>query len=289
MIRVQKEGKMPFVEPLEQRRLFSAAPFASADPAPADPPPPAAGTGDVPGPRLTGFRVLGSPLGVTGIRVTFDAPLDPARARREDNYVLRGAFTSRDLGEERVPDADGDFSESAGYGRRTDEIGLAGVSYDDATRTVTLLRNHGFLLSHLHTLHVRSGPDGLRDPAGNFLDGDYDGLAGGIAVLRMRTTWGKRVNYFDADGDRVRLRLRGPGRLFVFRQIARGGEGRRAGNAVQVWLAERSTPQTVLSGTVTPSQRGGDGRTTIGEILSAEEARIDLLGDPGFQVGTVVP
>ena len=163
------------------------------------------------------------------------------------------------------------------------------MSYDDAARTVTLMRNHGFLLSHLHTLHVRSGPDGLRDPAGNFLDGDNDGLAGGIAVLRMRTTWGKRVNYFDADGDRVRLRLRGPGRLFVFRQIAHGGEGRREGDAVQVWLTETTTPQTVLSGTVTPSGRGGDGRTPIGEILSADAAQIDVLGDPAFQVGAVIP
>jgi hypothetical protein len=281
---------MPAAESLEQRRMFSAMAPVSGDGESAGPPPALnAGTGDVTGPRLIGFRILGSPFGVTGIRLTFDEPLDPGRARREDNYVLRGDFTARDMGRERSADSDGDFSDSAGYGRHFDEIGLSGVTYDDTARAVTLWRDHGFLLSHLHTLHVRSGPGGLRDPAGNFFDGDNDGQAGGTGVLRLRTTWGKRVNYFDADGDRVRLRLSGPGRLFVFRQISKGGEGRRKGDAVQVWISESTTPQTTLSGSVTPSPKGGDGRTNIGEIVSADEARIDLLGDPSFQVGTVIP
>ena len=278
---------MPLAESLEQRRMFSAvrrrrATWSLRAPAPL------AAAADVTGPRLIGFRMIGSPYGITGIRLMFDEPLDPARVPPCQLRPPRRVHQPRP-GSERTVDDDGDFSTDIGDDRHVDEIGLAGVNYDDAGRTVTLSRGRGFLLSHLRTLHIRSGPDGLRDAAGNFLDGDGDGQAGGVGVLRVRTKWGRKVNYFDADGDRVKLRLRGPGRPFVFRHTPSGGEGRRSGDAVQVWLAEPSTPQTVLSGTVTPSQRGGNGSTAIGEILSVEEARIDLLGNPSFQVGTVIP
>jgi hypothetical protein len=266
--------------------MFSPAAVAPAGATPLLAAAPAADAGDVAGPRLLRFRVLGSPYGVTGIRLEFDEPLASGPAQRQENYVLRGDFTSRDTGSERSVDSEGNLS----VGDRTvDEIGIAGATYDDAARLVTLRRERGFLLSHLRTLHVRSGPDGLRDPAGNFFDGDDDGQAGGVGVLRFRTTWGRRVTFFDADGDRVRLQLSGPGRLFVFRQISKGGEGRRKGNAVQVWIADSTSMETSLSGTVNPSARGGDGQTSIGEILSVDEAQVKLLSDPRFQVGAVIP
>src|SRR5688500_11379567 len=168
--------------------MFSAgAPGAAGAEPTESAPPPAVGAADVTGPRLTSFRILGGPLGVDGVRLTFDEPIDAERARREGNYILRGEFTARDSPD---PQFDDDFFEeiqdddgSGGF----NEVAVDQANYDDAAREVTLHVDHPFLLSHLRTIYVRSGPDGLRDAAGNVLDGDGDGQAGGIGILRLRT------------------------------------------------------------------------------------------------------
>ena len=284
---------MAFAESLERRQMFSAAAPAAAGAEPSEAPPVlAVDAADVTGPRLTSFRILGGPLGVDGVRLSFDEPIDAERARREGNYILRGEFTARDSPD---PQFDEDFFEevddddddgSGGF----NEVAVDQANYDDAAREVTLRVDHPFLLSHLRTIYIRSGPDGLRDEAGNFLDGDGDGQPGGIGIVRLRTTWGRKVRYFDSDGDSVRLRLRGgPGRLFVFRHLTARGEGRRPGDAVQVWVSGKPTSKTTLSGDVAPSARGGNGSTPIAEILKVAEAQVELLSDPRFQVGTVIP
>ena len=280
---------MSMVESLEQRRMLDAAPAAVE--APPDPLAGGAPGADVTGPRLLGFRILGSPFGVTGVRLEFDEPLAPGRARGPDNYAFRGEFNRRDVGEEPLSEIIDPFDpEPAIVPTRFDETPVYSAEYEADSRFVTVRPRHRFILAHLRTLHIRSGPGGLSDLSGNFFDGDDDGQAGGTGVVRVRINLGRTVTYFDADRDRVRLRVRrGPGTLYVLRRITFGGEGRRAGDAVQVWLNGQSTPNTVFSGTVRPSPRGGDGRTTIGEIVRPEEAQMPLLSDPAFTVGAVTP
>ena len=309
------------VEPLEGRRLFCGV-VADELPHPAahDSHPPAAAllemsvpaaTGDaasapaaegdvadVTPPTVTGVRVTGQPEAVTGLVLTFSEPLDPVRAQRVANYQIFRKTQSCDGG--------GFFGGEEECDTERRNVRLASATYDDATRTVTLTAERAIRIqSRLRRLRVvAGGPNGITDPAGNRLDGDRNGTGGDAGFFRFDTLAGRSITYRDGDRDRVRLRLTGPGRLLLLRQApgqgnrdrndddeggtgTGGGMSLASGEGVQLWLLGKVSDRTVLTGTVT--QQGGDGKTTLREILNAGAGRIDLTTNPAFEIGSVIP
>ena len=102
---------------------------------------------------------------------------------------------------------------------------------------------------------VNGNPGGLTDLAGNLVDGDGDGVAGGSFSTTLSRS--NRVEYIDADGDRVILATFGGGGIEVFRNAD--------GSANVVRIVDPVPFRTILRGRVIRA-RSGDGRATIGRI-----------------------
>ena len=264
------------IERLEDRQLLSAAAVTDATTPAAEVPP------DTTGPQVVSVRVVGGPFHADAIQITFSEPLNPGRAENKDNYIVGGKF----VGDadytflDELPDDGGDPFFDADDVRL--KLPIDEAIYDGSENTVTLIPERDFsVLRSLRVIKVRSGDQGIKDLSGNTLDGDKNGAAGGVAVLRYKSTFGKNVKYIDQDGDRVKLSLRGGGRVFALQEL-NPHKNANSGQAVQVWLTERVKVTSVLRGSVDPTSRGGDGRATIRELLWTEPAQLDVLDDDRF-------
>jgi hypothetical protein len=130
-------------------------------------------------PRVEGVRLITSPRGVTGLVVTFTKVMNPASAQDLLNYgyAVRTAGRDHKFG---TPD---DLL-----------VGIISAVYDPLTRSVTLTFGKPmhppvpFELSLDEATNVPGSGKGITDAAGNLLDGDGDGLPGGVyrAVLSGR-------------------------------------------------------------------------------------------------------
>jgi len=110
------------------------------------------------------------PEGSWIIEVFFDSTVAPANAQATTSYRLIGSG--------------GDNSFASG---NEFDVAINMADYDLQTRSVLVLVNDGFDLPiDLYKLTVRSGSPGILDLAGNALDGDGDGLAGGDYVAQFR-------------------------------------------------------------------------------------------------------
>ena len=97
---------------------------------------------------------------------------------------------------------------------------LATVRYDAATNTVRLRPTVPLLNGNFFRLVVE-GDTGLTTPAGEPIDGDGDSTPGGD--FHHIFARGKELKYFDANGDRVVLRVTGGGTMELTRDLS--GEG----------------------------------------------------------------
>ena len=230
------------VEPLEQRVHF-------ADGTP---------------PTLETVRLLGpTPGQATGIALTFSEPLDSARATDVASYEVRGAWRATPIKD---------------IGFRT--LHIASAAYDDATRTVTLTPDHVPFDANRYVRDLIVNGDRVTDVSGTPLDGDGDGTGGGSAFRSFAPVHrGRTIRYRDAGGTRVKVRLVGPGRLRLFRELERYPRG----DGVQLFV-DGATPGSVVTGTVRPRRGGGDATTPLVEIINPGGARLDLLGNGSFQV-----
>jgi hypothetical protein len=259
------------VEELERRWLASILP-AGEDPMNA--------IGyDPESPILNAIRFVGPPAQATALTLTFSKPLDPAGATDVRGYEVNSSW--------RNPPAH--------------QTPLASASYDDATRTVTLVPQtvpfDPTVAVRLVTVHAWA----VRSPSGAQLLGDFDPFSGNHdAIVPLRYFSKRSITYSDRTGSRVRLRIRGPGRLrlaqvvetFVPKDwsgLLSGHEGifgprkfTRSGEAQQLWV-EGATGDTVVTGTIKPRRRN-DNRTTFAEVLNPGGARLDLLNDPAFRI-----
>ena len=215
-------------------------------------------------PTLETVRLLGpTPGQAAGIALTFSEPLDPARATDVGAYEVRGAW--------RVTP-----TEDIGFRR----LQIASAAYDDATRTVTLTPDTVPFDANRYVRDLIVNGGKVTDASGTPLDGDGDGTGGGDAFRSFAPVHkGRTIKYRDASGSRVKVRLSGPGRLRLFRELQRFPWG----DGVQLFV-DGATPASVVTGTVRPRPGGGGATTPLVEIINPGGARLDLLSNGSFQV-----
>lgn len=127
----------------------------------------------VTGPRIEGLVRFGTHGPLSILMLTFDRPLDPARAVLRNNYLVFGPGRDGRIGtvdDNRIP-------LSSGY-------------YNSANRTVTLVMARKLSLSKFYRIVVRgTGPKGLTDVNGVALDGQSTGNPG----TDFTTTFGREI------------------------------------------------------------------------------------------------
>jgi hypothetical protein len=225
---------------------------------------------DVQAPVITHFGLTGPSRGITGAVVQFNEDMDAASAGNVGNYQLTGF------------DADGNKT----------KIALASAVYDPARRNVTLTAGAPFEQPGFQRLNFKAKANtdaGLKDTAGNLLDGDEDGFAGGNAVLKYKVVSGEKIVVKDADGDRATLQLIGGGHLDALVPILTDSVNRkaRALTQSQFWILDPIALQTTIMGTVKTKPKS-DGLVVISEIIGLDKKELtDFFRNPAFRVNTL--
>jgi hypothetical protein len=216
-----------------------------------------------PGPVVQGISLVDGPTGIAALVVQFNEPMDPTRA---DNVANYGYFVVS-AGSDGVFHTLDDFS-----------VALAAAAYDASSDRAILVpvRPLPFNVVYQIVLNQNANPllgTGLTDTAGNLLDGDANGLAGGAYVARFAQ--GNNVRYTDASGNLVTLSLN---RGLLDLRLAGNG-------AVESLQLESTTPRkSALSGTVRRLFPGSNGHTILPAISGARGVTI-LLNPKQFSIG----
>lgn len=226
---------------------------------------------------VVALAMTGSEQEITGVVLTFNVDLDPATAQDPRAYFLG---RNRKAGGDAFWDPLGLNDPKAS----TDRIKLQSAMYDPTSRTVTLTPATPFnVFDKLRRIRVSGrGPTAVKDAAGVPLDGNGDAGPGGNAVLRTRITRTTTLTFREADGDRARLRLLGPGKIWAV--VSRGRDF-----PPLLFLNKTSALKTGLTGNVVRNRRTGDGVVTIRQISGTAFASVPLLLDPAFRVEVVTP
>ncbi len=149
-------------------------------------------------PEVSRLSWSGSSRSITSLNVSFSAPLDPTYAMNQGDYQLV----------------------APGLGNRV--IPLTPQSYNPLTFSVTLVPSVALPSGQYYDIQViGSGPSGIRDIAGNRLDGSGAGQAGSNYFATFAQ--GSKLHYVDASGNKVSLKLAGSGYLEQVRNAS--GEG----------------------------------------------------------------
>jgi uncharacterized repeat protein (TIGR01451 family) len=202
-------------------------------------------------PQVTGLTWTGSSRSIASLTLSFTGPLDPSSASNPANYRLVSV-----LGGGVIP--------------------IAAVRYNLATDSVTVVPSS--LLPSRQYARIQvigAGPAGVRDLAGNFLDGAGTGAPGTDYVAMFAQ--GSRLQYIDSAGNRVTLQLKGPGYLQQVRNSS--GEG------IVLDVVGMVPHRTTLTGSV-KARRGRGGQTDLGVIQGLGrfgDVRV-LLKTPPFRV-----
>jgi hypothetical protein len=205
-----------------------------------------------PGPQVTSLRLLPSRGPITSIVLTFSEPLIPSRAVNLLNYGYSVQASPNVID------------------------GITSASYDAANDSVTLrlqkpiYTQTPFHLSINQATDTASSPVGVADTSGNLLDGNYDGVPGG--VFNATFVRGQKVTYFDSSGDRVTLRLSGPGTVDLTRHAD--------GSPWQIVLSGAVPGRSKLTGQIQRPSAGAAGPATLPPIIGASGVRVVLKGGP---------
>lgn len=200
---------------------------------------------------------------VNGVALRFSEPMDESLTEDMKNYDiflrkekrLGGAFT------------------------RT-RVEIESAVYEINSRTVTLTTAETLKDNKVYEVLVASNSQiqGVRSIEGEFLDGNFDNDAGDdFTGYLSRAT---RVTYFDEQGDRVSLKLIGPGKMELFRDVER--------NLRQLRMIGTSE-DTILTGTFQPTlpESLTDGRATIKTLFTGTGFR-NRLPQPPFVIEEVI-
>lgn len=223
-------------------------------------------------------QFVGTVEQVTAVVLTFDRALDPVTAQNPAGYSMLEKFREDDDGF-----GGGIIGGGGGSDSDNDRIRIATATYDAAANTVTLTPRNPFNLSrHFTVIVVRGrGQNAVKTPDGQDLDGDGNGRAGGDAILRFRAAAKKSLSFRDADGDRARIKVEGPGRIFYLAP-------KFARSSPSVFLRDTSATETILSGTVKKA-RNGDGIADVAQLHGTSMALQTIATDPAFRIRSVVP
>ena len=228
------------------------------------------------GPQVVALTFAGGEQEVTGIVLTFSAPLDPATSQNPRAYLVGRTRVTAEAGFD--PLGLGDRP------REKERVQLLSAVYDPAAQTVTLTPAAPFnLFDKFRRIRISGrGDTAVRDAAGAVIDGDNNGTPGGSAVVKAKLLRSSAVTFRDADGDRGRLRLVGPGRLWAV--VSRSRQF-----APVVFLNRTNALKSGLIGSVVRNRRTGDGVVTIRQISGTTFAAVPLLVDPAFRVEITNP
>lgn len=259
------------VEGLERRSLLSAAPTPAAL-SPAAVGDPAA---DTAGPQLTSIRLVGPNQAVTAVVMTFNEALDPVKAQDLGAYVV--------LKKVREKGDDGDNFFGVTVGASDDQNGVrklkfSSAVYDDTTHSVTITAEVAFRADkRFRQLRIAGKGDfALTDVAGNRLDGNNDGKNGDNALIKFHDRRSKKLNLKEGDGDKMSLRLKGPGRIISITYRKRLPS--------PIILLEGTVPgQSVLTGVVKKGKKG-DGVFSIDQVSGTSIAQVTFLDNPAFNI-----
>jgi len=202
-------------------------------------------------PQVTGLTWTGSSRSIASLTLSFTGPLDPSSASNPANYRLVSV-----LGGGVIP--------------------IAAVRYNPATDSVIVVPSSPLPSRQFVRIQViAAGPTGVRDLAGNLLDGAGTGAPGTdyVAIFAQ----GNRLQYIDNAGNRVTLQLKGPGYLQQVRNSS--GEG------ILLDVVGMVPHRTTLTGSV-KARRGRGGQTDLGVIQGLGrfgDVRV-LLKTPPFRV-----
>jgi hypothetical protein len=264
------------VETLEKRSLMSVSAAASPPVAAAADDPAA----DVTPPTLVGEQLLGTdPRQVTGVVLTFSEALDPVSAQDLKNFRV-----GRRTDQKQNYNPDNQVDQKA---FKDGLIRFTSAVYDPVAFTVTLTPKEPFNITRkFRTIRVLArGPNrGVKDVAGNILDGDGNGKAMGDAVEQFTFRRAQRVQYEEWDGDDVTIWLTGPGRLWVLRNTPDGKVFGR-GNALRLYVDKTDT-SAVVTGKV---EGTGDGVAVIDELINAYSADVQISQSAVFQILRTIP
>ncbi len=208
---------------------------------------------DVTAPVVTGLALSGSSRAITGLTLSFSAPLDPVYATNAADYHLIKLANGKALP-------------------------IASITYDPATFSVTIVPQAPLPGSQYVQIQVDgTGPVAIRDLAGNLLDGDSNGVAGSNYVASFAQ--GRKLKYTDSSGSTVTLQLKGPGYLEQVRDSS--------GNGVSLNLVGMVPHRTTLQGHIkVRHKKGSGGEAELGTITGLGQfgdVKV-LLKTPPFQV-----
>lgn len=229
------------------------------------------------GPALVAVHFTGSEHEVASVVLTFTDSLDPASAQNTGAYFV-GRNTPG------TKDAFWDPLDLNDNSPQTDRIALQSAVYDDATRTVTLTPATAFnVMDRLRRIRVSGrGASAVRDAAGVPFDGNRDGVPGDSGVMRLRVQATKTVVFRDADGDRARVKLTGPGKIVSI-------TAKRRQTPPILFLNRTNALKTGVTGFVVRNRRTGDGVATIRQLSGTAFAAVAILTNPSFRIDLVNP
>jgi hypothetical protein len=229
------------------------------------------------GPAVVAMHLTGTEQEVTGVVLTFSDRLDPASAQNTRAYFLGRLKPGGE-------DLFWDPLNLSDPPKQTVRIRIQSALYDDDARTVTLRPAATFnLFDRFRRVRISGkGDTAVKDLAGVPLDGNRDGVPGDSKLLKMHVVAAKRVRYREADRDRVKLHLLGPGKIWAMIPTRREV-------APIVFLNRTNALKSGLTGYVVPNRRHGDGIATIRQISGVAFASVPLLVNPSFRVEIVDP
>lgn len=156
---------------------------------------------------------------------------------------------------------------------------LASATYDAASKTVILTPAKRLKENQFYEVNANTSREsGIRSTTFETFDGDLNGFATPFAVTDDYVGYlarGHKFQYFDRDGDQVRLNLKGPGGMELFRLATRGADELR--------MLSTDGTNSVLTGDVKPNRDGGTDGKAVLDQLTGTPVRNEL--DPNeFQV-----
>ncbi|MEQ1862271.1 MAG: DUF4394 domain-containing protein [Chthoniobacteraceae bacterium] len=223
---------------------------------------------DTRSPIITHFGLTGPSRGITGAVIEFDEDLDPVSAVELSNYQFVG-FDRR--------------------GKKRPVVFNSAV-YDSNRRSVTLSASP-FVQTDLKrfTFAVRGkaarGTEpvlttGVRDFAGNLLDGNANGKGGDNAVLKFAVQSSSKITIRERDGDKGVIEITEGGSIDASTLLGRK-------RSTQFWILDPIALRSTLNGTVTKS-RTGDGIVVIAEIIGLDKKEFaPLLTNPAFRTSVL--